>query len=171
MEWLSYFSSKKSLASQKANFHNFKISVNFPYFDLDTSIKKLIFNNFSGYRKETPGFWCNRGRDDDRNINRNSCLRHLRSRRNFQRHRRQQETRSSGLPKVSFTSKHKINIFFKSNFLTSLIHCSFDMDPTVRVSTTSAILGTLCNTLSSYGCQQNYTRRYRSMKNLKEVKR
>ncbi|KAI4495781.1 hypothetical protein M0802_008404 [Mischocyttarus mexicanus] len=46
---------------------------------------------------------------------------------------------------------------------------NFDMDPTIRVTTVSAVLGQLFMSLSILGCQQNFVQRYCSMKSKKEV--
>lgn len=48
---------------------------------------------------------------------------------------------------------------------------SFDMDPTIRVATVSALLGQLFMSLSIFGCQQNFVQRYCSMDSLKTVRR
>ncbi|XP_046823476.1 sodium-coupled monocarboxylate transporter 1 [Vespa crabro] len=46
---------------------------------------------------------------------------------------------------------------------------NFDMDPTLRVTTISAVLGQLFMSLSIFGCQQNFVQRYCSMKSKREV--
>lgn len=46
---------------------------------------------------------------------------------------------------------------------------NFDMDPTLRVSTVSALLGQLFMSLSILGCQQNFVQRYCSMSSKREV--
>ncbi|XP_015173278.1 PREDICTED: sodium-coupled monocarboxylate transporter 2 [Polistes dominula] len=46
---------------------------------------------------------------------------------------------------------------------------NFDMDPTIRVTTVSAVLGQLFMSLSILGCQQNFVQRYCSMKSKNEV--
>ena len=48
---------------------------------------------------------------------------------------------------------------------------SFDFDPTVRVSTVSALLGQFFISLSLYGCQQSFVQRYLSMKTQEKVVR
>lgn len=48
---------------------------------------------------------------------------------------------------------------------------NFTGDFTVRVDTTSAILGQLFMSLSLFGCQQNFVQRYVSMSTLKEVRK
>lgn len=48
---------------------------------------------------------------------------------------------------------------------------SFDMDPTIRVSTVSATLGQLFMSLSMFGCQQNFVQRYFSMDSQKQVEK
>ncbi|XP_017891643.1 sodium-coupled monocarboxylate transporter 1 [Ceratina calcarata] len=46
-----------------------------------------------------------------------------------------------------------------------------DLDPTIRVTTISAILGQLFISLSIFGCQQNFVQRYCSMNSLRQVVR
>ncbi|XP_049823231.1 sodium-coupled monocarboxylate transporter 1 [Aethina tumida] len=46
---------------------------------------------------------------------------------------------------------------------------NFDMDPTIRVTTTSALFGQLFMSLSIFGCQQNFVQRYCSMDSQKKV--
>ncbi|KAG7190672.1 hypothetical protein KM043_006750 [Ampulex compressa] len=46
---------------------------------------------------------------------------------------------------------------------------NFDMDPTLRVSTVSALLGQLFMSLSIFGCQQNFVQRYCSMSSQRKV--
>lgn len=46
---------------------------------------------------------------------------------------------------------------------------NWNMDPTVRVTTTSAIIGQLFMSLSIFGCQQNFVQRYCSMDSQKQV--
>ncbi|XP_063239969.1 sodium-coupled monocarboxylate transporter 1 [Bacillus rossius redtenbacheri] len=46
---------------------------------------------------------------------------------------------------------------------------NFDPDPTVRVTTMSALFGQLFMSLSIFGCQQNFVQRYCSMKSQKTV--
>ncbi|XP_011505021.1 PREDICTED: sodium-coupled monocarboxylate transporter 1 isoform X2 [Ceratosolen solmsi marchali] len=46
---------------------------------------------------------------------------------------------------------------------------NFDMDPTIRVNTVSAILGQLFMSLSIFGCQQNFVQRYCSMSSRSKV--
>lgn len=46
---------------------------------------------------------------------------------------------------------------------------NFDMDPTIRVTTVSAIVGQLFMSLSIFGCQQNFVQRYCSMSSQKKV--
>lgn len=46
---------------------------------------------------------------------------------------------------------------------------SWNMDPTIRVTTPSAILGQLFMSLSIFGCQQNFVQRYCSMDSQKKV--
>ncbi|KAG8258869.1 hypothetical protein J6590_024188 [Homalodisca vitripennis] len=46
---------------------------------------------------------------------------------------------------------------------------NFDWDPTIRVTTTSAILGQLFMSLSIFGCQQNFVQRYCSMESQSKV--
>ncbi|KAF2882368.1 hypothetical protein ILUMI_23788 [Ignelater luminosus] len=46
---------------------------------------------------------------------------------------------------------------------------TFDMDPTIRVTTTSALIGQLFMSLSIFGCQQNFVQRYCSMESQKKV--
>ncbi|GJQ71827.1 hypothetical protein Trydic_g11509 [Trypoxylus dichotomus] len=46
---------------------------------------------------------------------------------------------------------------------------NFDMDPTVRVTTISALVGQLFMSLSIFGCQQNFVQRYCSMKSQRQV--
>lgn len=46
---------------------------------------------------------------------------------------------------------------------------NFDMDPTIRVTTTSALIGQLFMSLSILGCQQNFVQRYCSMGSQKKV--
>ncbi|KAJ8865657.1 hypothetical protein PR048_033177 [Dryococelus australis] len=46
---------------------------------------------------------------------------------------------------------------------------NFDTDPTIRVSTLSALFGQLFMSLSIFGCQQNFVQRYCSMKSQKTV--
>lgn len=46
---------------------------------------------------------------------------------------------------------------------------NFDMDPTLRVTTTSATLGQLFMSLSIFGCQQNFVQRYCSMSSQSKV--
>jgi hypothetical protein len=58
----------------------------------------------------------------------------------------------------------QVKIIFIQNFLRS-----FDMDPTIRVNTVSAILGQLFMSLSIFGCQQNFVQRYCSMSSRSKV--
>ncbi|CAH0555789.1 unnamed protein product [Brassicogethes aeneus] len=46
---------------------------------------------------------------------------------------------------------------------------NFNMDPTIRVTTTSALIGQLFMSLSIFGCQQNFVQRYCSMDSQKKV--
>ncbi|XP_063925418.1 sodium-coupled monocarboxylate transporter 1 isoform X2 [Zophobas morio] len=46
---------------------------------------------------------------------------------------------------------------------------NFNMDPTIRVTTTSALVGQLFMSLSIFGCQQNFVQRYCSMDSQKKV--
>lgn len=46
---------------------------------------------------------------------------------------------------------------------------NFDMDPTIRVTTVSALIGQLFMSLSIFGCQQNFVQRYCSMSSQKKV--
>ncbi|XP_003428104.1 sodium-coupled monocarboxylate transporter 1 isoform X2 [Nasonia vitripennis] len=46
---------------------------------------------------------------------------------------------------------------------------NFDLDPTIRVTTISAILGQLFMSLSVFGCQQNFVQRYCSMSSRSKV--
>ncbi|KAK9889562.1 hypothetical protein WA026_006936 [Henosepilachna vigintioctopunctata] len=46
---------------------------------------------------------------------------------------------------------------------------NFDMDPTLRVTTMSALIGQLFMSLSIFGCQQNFVQRYCSMDSQKKV--
>ncbi|XP_045473310.1 sodium-coupled monocarboxylate transporter 1 isoform X2 [Harmonia axyridis] len=46
---------------------------------------------------------------------------------------------------------------------------NFDLDPTLRVTTTSALIGQLFMSLSIFGCQQNFVQRYCSMDSQKKV--
>ncbi|XP_008198466.1 sodium-coupled monocarboxylate transporter 1 isoform X1 [Tribolium castaneum] len=46
---------------------------------------------------------------------------------------------------------------------------NFSMDPTIRVTTTSALIGQLFMSLSIFGCQQNFVQRYCSMDSQKKV--
>lgn len=46
---------------------------------------------------------------------------------------------------------------------------NWNMDPTIRVTTTSAIIGQLFMSLSIFGCQQNFVQRYCSMDSQKQV--
>ncbi|KAK5644642.1 hypothetical protein RI129_005942 [Pyrocoelia pectoralis] len=46
---------------------------------------------------------------------------------------------------------------------------NFDMDPTIRVTTTSALIGQLFMSLSILGCQQNFVQRYCSMGSQRKV--
>lgn len=46
---------------------------------------------------------------------------------------------------------------------------NFDLDPSLRVSTTSALVGQLFMSLSIFGCQQNFVQRYCSMDSQKKV--
>ncbi|KAK2579906.1 hypothetical protein KPH14_007586 [Odynerus spinipes] len=46
---------------------------------------------------------------------------------------------------------------------------NFNMDPTIRVSTVSAVLGQLFMSLSILGCQQNFVQRYCSMSSKRKV--
>lgn len=46
---------------------------------------------------------------------------------------------------------------------------NFDLDPSVRVTTISAVLGQLFMSLSIFGCQQNFVQRYCSMDSKKQV--
>lgn len=46
---------------------------------------------------------------------------------------------------------------------------NFDMDPTIRVTTVSAIVGQLFMSLSIFGCQQNFVQRYCSMESQRKV--
>ncbi|XP_073969455.1 sodium-coupled monocarboxylate transporter 1 isoform X2 [Rhodnius prolixus] len=48
---------------------------------------------------------------------------------------------------------------------------NFDMDPTVRVTTISAIVGQLFMSLSIFGCQQNFVQRYCSMSSQSKVRK
>ncbi|KAL0277604.1 UNVERIFIED_CONTAM: hypothetical protein PYX00_004837 [Menopon gallinae] len=48
---------------------------------------------------------------------------------------------------------------------------NFDMDPTIRVATVSALFGQLFMSLSIFGCQQNFVQRICSMKSMKIVRR
>ncbi|ERL88445.1 hypothetical protein D910_05831 [Dendroctonus ponderosae] len=48
---------------------------------------------------------------------------------------------------------------------------NWDLDPTVRVTTTSALIGQLFMSLSIFGCQQNFVQRYCSMDSQKKVTR
>ncbi|XP_049860882.1 sodium-coupled monocarboxylate transporter 1 [Schistocerca gregaria] len=45
----------------------------------------------------------------------------------------------------------------------------FDLDPTIRVATLSAVFGQLFMSLSIFGCQQNFVQRYISMGSVREV--
>ncbi|XP_015594854.1 sodium-coupled monocarboxylate transporter 1 isoform X2 [Cephus cinctus] len=45
----------------------------------------------------------------------------------------------------------------------------FNLDPTIRVTTVSAIIGQLFMSLSVFGCQQNFVQRYCSMNSQREV--
>lgn len=51
----------------------------------------------------------------------------------------------------------------------SVVFHSFDMDPTIRVTTISAIIGQLFMSLSIFGCQQNFVQRYCSMESQSKV--
>ncbi|KAB0794839.1 hypothetical protein PPYR_11678 [Photinus pyralis] len=46
---------------------------------------------------------------------------------------------------------------------------NFDLDPTIRVTTTSALIGQLFMSLSILGCQQNFVQRYCSMGSQRKV--
>ncbi|XP_014212876.1 sodium-coupled monocarboxylate transporter 2 isoform X2 [Copidosoma floridanum] len=46
---------------------------------------------------------------------------------------------------------------------------NFDLDPTIRVTTISAIVGQLFMSLSIFGCQQNFVQRYCSMSSQRKV--
>ncbi|KAI5715422.1 hypothetical protein M8J77_015675 [Diaphorina citri] len=46
---------------------------------------------------------------------------------------------------------------------------NWDLDPTVRVTTTSALIGQLFMSVSLYGCQQNFVQRYCSMGSFKRI--
>lgn len=46
---------------------------------------------------------------------------------------------------------------------------NWNMDPTIRVTTTSAIIGQLFMSLSIFGCQQNFVQRYCSMDSQRQV--
>jgi len=56
------------------------------------------------------------------------------------------------------------------NSILSMTH-SFDLDPTIRVTTLSALFGQLFMSLSIFGCQQNFVQRYCSMDSQRAVTR
>lgn len=57
----------------------------------------------------------------------------------------------------------------RHSFNNSYPFFSFDMDPTLRVTTVSATLGQLFMSLSIFGCQQNFVQRYCSMSSQRKV--
>lgn len=48
---------------------------------------------------------------------------------------------------------------------------NWDMDPSIRVTTTSAIIGQLFMSITIFGCQQNFVQRYCSMKSEKQIRK
>ncbi|XP_011880679.1 PREDICTED: sodium-coupled monocarboxylate transporter 2 isoform X2 [Vollenhovia emeryi] len=61
------------------------------------------------------------------------------------------------------------NVFNVTHERGRLDFFNFDMDPTLRVTTTSATLGQLFMSLSIFGCQQNFVQRYCSMSSQRKV--
>ncbi|XP_065211622.1 sodium-coupled monocarboxylate transporter 2-like isoform X2 [Planococcus citri] len=64
-----------------------------------------------------------------------------------------------------------INIIKTAHDRDRLNFFNFDLDPTKRATTISALIGHLFISLSMYGCQQNYVQRYISMATEEKVKR
>ncbi|KAF5276249.1 hypothetical protein FQA39_LY06598 [Lamprigera yunnana] len=62
-----------------------------------------------------------------------------------------------------------VNVFETNKLGGRLEFLNFDMDPTIRVTTTSALVGQLFMSLSMFGCQQNFVQRYCSMESQKKV--
>ncbi|KAL0105086.1 hypothetical protein PUN28_016617 [Cardiocondyla obscurior] len=69
----------------------------------------------------------------------------------------------------TISSGGPINVFNVTNERGRLDFLNFDMDPTLRVTTTSATLGQLFMSLSIFGCQQNFVQRYCSMSSQRKV--
>lgn len=61
------------------------------------------------------------------------------------------------------------NVFERNRADGRLNFLNFSMDPTIRVTTTSALVGQLFMSLSIFGCQQNFVQRYCSMDSQKKV--
>ncbi|KYN39969.1 Sodium-coupled monocarboxylate transporter 2 [Trachymyrmex septentrionalis] len=62
-----------------------------------------------------------------------------------------------------------VNVFNVTQERGRLDFFNFDMDPHLRVTTTSATIGQLFMSLSIFGCQQNFVQRYCSMSSHKKV--
>lgn len=61
------------------------------------------------------------------------------------------------------------NVYSQNRDTGRLNFFNFTGDLTVRVDTTSALIGQLFMSLSLFGCQQNFVQRYLSMKSIKQV--
>ncbi|XP_014254450.1 sodium-coupled monocarboxylate transporter 1 [Cimex lectularius] len=69
----------------------------------------------------------------------------------------------------TITAGGVVNVVNASSSHGRLQFFDFDMDPTIRVNTVSAIIGQLFMSLSIFGCQQNFVQRYCSMSSQSKV--